>query len=103
MPTEIVDSREMQNAAMKAQIEAKMLIIDSPDKYRFADQMCVQIAEREKRVKADFADAKESAFQAHRAICAQEKGHLEGWADIRKLLKSKMDAWRKADDARDHD
>ena len=100
MSTEIVDGKEIQNAVMKAQIEAKMLVVNSPESYRYADTFCVQISEREKRVKADFADAKKKAFDAHRAVCAQEQGHLDGWAGIRKLLKGKMDAWEKADDDR---
>ena len=102
MSTEIAipDGREIQNAVMKAQIEAKMLVVNSPESYRMADVFCVQIAERENKVKDNFAKSKQAAFLAHREICAQEKGHLDGWAEIRKTLKGKMDKWRVEEEIR---
>ncbi len=73
--------------------KARALVIASNDDYRTADAFSVGLLALEKAIKADFKPAKDAAFQAHRAITAQEAGHLDKVQEARALLRPKMLAW----------
>ncbi|MDE2020325.1 MAG: hypothetical protein KGJ13_08325 [Patescibacteria group bacterium] len=87
--TEIVDSR-----ALSVHESAKALLIASNDDYVAADRLCVSLREIETDIIETFKDAKQKAFEAHRAVTAAEKKHLEPVQDARKLLKIKMGSWQ---------
>jgi hypothetical protein len=58
------------------------------------DNFLVGLAELEKKIIADFKDSKAKAFEAHKAIVAQEKAHLDEIARARSIGKPKLRAWQ---------
>ncbi len=69
---------------------ARSLTIQTPDEYARADQFCVDLKSLEKSIIETFAEAKEKAFQTHRAITSAEAKHLEPVKQARTIIKCKM-------------
>lgn len=91
-----VNEGRLTEQETKALDIAKAMVIRTPEDFQSADQFCVKLASLEKLIKNDFAPAKDAAFQAHRAITAQEKAHLEKVQEPRRLVKGKMSEWQDA-------
>lgn len=72
---------------------AKSVQIRSNEEYINADLMCKAQLDLKKKIQKDFSDSKEKAYDAWKAIVAQEKGHLDGLDEARGIIKNKMDAW----------
>jgi hypothetical protein len=77
---------------------AKAVTINTNDDYRNADLMCKAQLDLKKKIQRDFADSKEKAYDAWKAVVAQEKGHLDGLDEARGIIKNKMDAWSREQD-----
>ena len=72
---------------------AQSLVIASNEDYAAADAFSVGLLALERAIVADFRDAKAAAFAAHRAITAQEAGHLDSVQQARALIRPKLVAW----------
>lgn len=68
--------------------------ITCDDDYRALDLYIVGLKDLEKSIISNFRRSKATALEAHRAICAQEDGHLDHVKEARKLGKTKIDAWQ---------
>ncbi|MBF0488461.1 MAG: hypothetical protein HQK98_09895 [Nitrospirae bacterium] len=79
---------------------ANTLVVSDSESYGNAAQILKGIKALEDQIKADFAEPKKKAHDAHKAVLAQEKGHLDGIADAVKVIKQKMMTWKIADDKR---
>jgi len=81
---------DSQNAL---QIATSFEIANNSD-YTAVDHHCTGLAALEKEIKNQFADPKQKAASAHKAIVAMEARLLDPIADARRLDKAKMSVWR---------
>ena len=103
MNTEIVslmpDETKLEEQENKALAIAKSMVINSDQDLIAADQFCTKLLALEKLIKSDFKASKEAAFAAHRAITAQEAAHLAKVQEPRSIIKPKIAAYQKAQEA----
>jgi hypothetical protein len=69
---------------------AKSLVVNSVENYQTACEIVKGIAELRKMIEADFKPAKSSAYDTWKAICAQEKNHLDGLSEPDRIVRSKI-------------
>lgn len=74
--------------------QAKGFIIKTAEDFALVDAHCAGLLALKKDIEKDFKASKESAYSTWKAIVAQEKGHLDGIDEARRIDKQKMDAWR---------
>jgi hypothetical protein len=70
--------------------QAKAIEVHDEATYRQAGELALAIAELKKTITADFAAAKEAAHRAHKAICDQERKHLEALKEPDTILRGKL-------------
>jgi len=87
---------EQKPEAMTALEVARAFAITSDADYLMADSYCVGLKELEKSILSDFEEPKKKAAEAHKAIVAQEKKHLEPVTQARAIYKDKMGSWQEA-------
>jgi len=80
---------------MSAIAQAQAFDISSNDDFSIVDQHCAGLLKLKKRIEADFKESKETTFSAWKAVVSQEKGHMDGIEDARRIDKQKMAAWQK--------
>lgn len=87
--------------------QAQAFVIKSNEDFALVDAHCAGLLALKKKVEGDFKASKESTYAAWKAVVAQEKGHLDGIDEARRIDKTKMDAWtrhleaeRQAEEAR---
>lgn len=73
--------------------QAKSFRINSPEDLALVDAHCAAGLALKKKIEADFKDSKGKAHEAWKAIVAQEKGHLDGIDEGRKVDKFLIDQW----------
>jgi hypothetical protein len=73
--------------------QAKAFTINSPEDRQMVDAHCAGLLALKKKIEADFAEPKAATYAAWKAVVAQEKGHLDGVDDARKIDKAKLAAW----------
>lgn len=89
-----VDTKEVDTKSNNALALANSFSIASAEDFTRADEICCGLADLEKEIVNTFKDAKEKAFQAHRAITAAERKHLQPVQDARKVYKAKMSIYQ---------
>jgi hypothetical protein len=72
---------------------AQSLNIVDADTYGVACDIVKGIAELRKTITDDFKPAKEAAFAAHRAICSQEKSHLDALSEPDRIVRGKISGY----------
>ena len=72
---------------------AEALVVDSAETEQTAWAVVNAIGELKKRIQADFAPAKAAAHAAHKAVCDQESGHLDGLKRPDQIVRGKLSAW----------
>lgn len=75
---------------------AKSFKIETPEQYALVDAHCAAGLELKKKIEADFKDSKGKAHDAWKAIVAQEKGHLDGIEEGRRVCKGLLVAYDEA-------
>ena len=91
--TEAVKEKEIQQEVSLVEIRAKEMVISSDDEYKKAAEFGKQIKEKAKTVTDFFKPMKDSAYQAHRAICDREKMMLKPLQEAERILKKGMSAY----------
>jgi hypothetical protein len=86
---------QQNTKGLNAVTQANSITIDSNDSYSAADAFCVSLKELEKEVAATFKDPKDKAWAAHKAVVAAENKHLEPIEQARRIIKQKLDGWRR--------
>lgn len=84
-----MSDKEVSNALAQAQ----NWVIRNDDDFAMVDAHCVGLMALKKKIESDFASSKATTYAAWKAVVAQEKGHLDGIDEARKLDKQKMDGW----------
>lgn len=91
-----VQTEAVERKALSAVEQAKQLAILSDNDLVTADQFYVGLKDIEKEITDTFREPKERAFQAHRAITAAEKRHLDPITEARRIIKGKIGDYREA-------
>jgi len=95
--TEIaVQTEAVEREALSAVEQARQIVILSDNDLVTADQFYVGLKDIEKEITDTFKEPKERAFQAHRAITAAEKRHLDPITEARRIIKGKIGDYREA-------
>ena len=90
MPVEVVKEKEIQNEVNRVEIQVKDMVISSEEEYEKAAEIGRQIKEKAKTVTDFFKPMKDSAYQAHKAVCDREKTMLKPLQEAEKILKKIM-------------
>ena len=93
MQGEMILRPETLAGEIDALAQAEALVIASNEDYVMADAFSVGLLVLEKAIKSDFKASKDAAFAVHRAICAQEMGHLAKVQEARAIIRPKLLAW----------
>lgn len=67
--------------------------ITDDEQFALVDAHCAGLLKLKKKVESDFAESKATTYAAWKAVVAQEKGHLDGIDEARRIDKQKMDAY----------
>ncbi len=97
MANEIIKAKTLAQES-DALTKARALTIQSNDDYAAADAFSMGLLALEKAIKADFKPATDAAYAAHKAITAQEAGHLDKVTEARALIRPKLMAWEEHQD-----
>lgn len=90
---------EFEKKEMTAIERVRSWVVATDEDFKALDAYLVGLKELEKSIIADFKDAKDKAFAAHRAICAQEKAHLDKIEEARRIGKPKLLAYEETKEA----
>jgi hypothetical protein len=71
-------------------LQAQSLTITDDASYRAAGELALSIKALRDTITSDFAPAKKAAHDAHKAVCAQEKKHLDALAEPDALVRQKL-------------
>lgn len=89
-PVEVVQEAKIQEEVSLVEVQAKEMVISTDEEYEQAAEFGKQIKEKAKVVTDFFKPMKDSAHQAHKAICDREKTMLKPLQDAEKILKKSM-------------
>ncbi|MDE2099522.1 MAG: hypothetical protein KGL39_19880 [Patescibacteria group bacterium] len=92
MGTEIAVQDHKQEVVSEIE-RAKAFVIHSNEDYLAVDSHCAGLLKLKKKIEADFRESKETTYAAWKTVVAQERGHLDGLDEARRIDKAKMDAW----------
>ena len=70
--------------------QAKQIVINDSEDYKNASEFLKQIKAQEKIITDHFADMKEQAHKAHKAICDKENGFLKPLKAVESQIKTLM-------------
>lgn len=84
----------LESRALIAPADAQALAITDQRSFEAAAEFVKGLVTLRNEIIEDFADSKKKAWDAHRAICAQEAKHLAPVADAERIVKSKLSAWQ---------
>lgn len=73
--------------------EARAIVVVSKDDYAFADAKCSGLLILKKKIEDDFSESKAKTYSAWKSVVAQERGHLDGIDEARRIIKGKMISW----------
>lgn len=90
---EVVEAESKQEI-LSALEEARAFVIASNEDMLKVDAHCSGLLRLKKKVEADFADSKTATYAAWKVVVAQEKGHLDGIEEARKIDKQKIGDWQ---------
>ena len=79
--------------------EANALVVLSDSQCDTAGQRIKGMKALIKQIKEDFADSKQQAFEAHRAVCRQEEGHITHVKSAIDILTTKINVFKKQQEA----
>ena len=91
-PTEF---NEFKQTGLMVREQAEAIQIVDQLSYNYAVEGLKTTTEREKKVIAFFATAKQKAFDAHKAVCALEKEALTEYQTAKRMYASAIGAWDK--------
>lgn len=93
VPTGETKEKVIQQEVGLVEIRAKEMVISTDADYETAADFGRQIKEKAKTVTDFFKPMKDSAYQAHKAVCDREKTMLKPLQDAEKMLKKSMAAY----------
>lgn len=93
VPARETKEKVIQQEVSLVEIQAKEMVISTDSDYEQAAEFGRQIKTKAKVVTDFFKPMKDSAYQAHKAVCDREKTMLKPLQEAEKILKKSMTAY----------
>ena len=90
---EIVDEQQLSRDVTDIEFQAESLVIQSDEDYAFAGEFGKMLKKKASQVTTFFKPMKDSAYQAHKAVCDREKSMLTPLRNAEKTVKQVMSAY----------
>lgn len=91
--TEIVDEQQLIRDVTDIEFKAESLVIQSDADYATAGEFGKMLKKKASQVTTFFKPMKDSAYQAHKAVCDREKAMLAPLRNAEKIVKQAMSAY----------
>ena len=91
--TEIVDEQQLSRDVTDIEFQAESLVIQTDEDYAFAGEFGKMLKKKASQVTTFFKPMKDSAYQAHKAVCDREKAMLTPLRNAEKTVKQVMSAY----------
>ena len=90
---EIVDEQQLSRDVTDIEFQAESLVIQTNEDYAFAGEFGKMLKKKASQVTTFFKPMKDSAYQAHKAVCDREKAMLTPLRNAEKTVKQVMSAY----------
>lgn len=90
---EIVDEQQLSRDVTDIEFQAESLVIQTDEDYAFAGEFGKMLKKKASQVTTFFKPMKDSAYQAHKAVCDREKAMLTPLRNAEKTVKRVMSAY----------
>ena len=90
---EIVDEQQLSRDVTDIEFQAESLVIQNDEDYAFAGEFGKMLKKKASQVTTFFKPMKDSAYQAHKAVCDREKAMLTPLRNAEKTVKQVMSAY----------
>ena len=90
---EIVDEQQLSRDVTDIEFQAESLVIQTDEDYAFAGEFGKMLKKKASQVTTFFKPMKDSAYQAHKAVCDREKAMLTPLRNAEKTIKQVMSAY----------
>ena len=90
---EIVDEQQLSRDVTDIEFQAESLVIQTDEDYAFAGEFGKMLKKKASQVTTFFKPMKDSAYQAHKAVCDREKAMLTPLRNAEKTVKQVMSAY----------
>ena len=84
---EIVDEQQLSRDVTDIEFQAESLVIQTNEDYAFAGEFGKMLKKKASQVTTFFKPMKDSAYQAHKAVCDREKAMLTPLRNAEKTVK----------------
>lgn len=90
---EPVDEQRLGKEVTDIEFQAEALVVSSEDDYKAAGEFGVMLKRKAAQVVSFFKPMKDSAYQAHKAVCDREKAMLAPLKNAETIVKKSMAAY----------
>ena len=90
---EIVDEQQLSRDVTDIEFQAESLVIQNDEDYVFAVEFRKMLKKKASQVTTFFKPMKDSAYQAHKAVCDRERAMLTPLRNAEKTVKQATDAY----------
>ncbi len=90
---EIVDEQQLSHDVTDIEFQAESLVIQTDEDYAFAGEFGKMLKKKASQVTTFFKPMKDSAYQAHKAVCDREKAMLTPLRNAEKIIKQAINTY----------
>ena len=90
---EIVDEQQLSRDVTDIEFQAEALVIQTDEDYAFAGEVGKMLKKKASQVTTFFKPMKDSAYQAHKAVCDREKAMLTPLRNAEKIIKQAINIY----------
>ena len=90
---EIVDEQQLSRDVTDIEFQAESLVIQTDEDYAFAGEFGKMLKKKASQVTTFFKPMKDSAYQAHKAVCDREKAMLTPLRNAEKIIKQAINTY----------
>lgn len=90
---EIVDEQQLSRDVTDIEFQAESLVIQTDEDYAFAGEFGKMLKKKASQVTTFFKPMKDSAYQAHKAVCDREKAMLTPLRNAKKIIKQAINIY----------
>ena len=90
---EIVDEQQLSRDVPDIEFQAESLVIQTDEDYAFAGEFGKMLKKKASQVTTFFKPMKDSAYQAHKAVCDREKAMLTPLRNAEKIIKQAINIY----------
>ena len=88
--TELVDEQQLNREVTDIEFQAESMVIQNDEDYAAAGEFGKLLKQKAAQVTSFFKPMKDSAYQAHKAVCDREKAMLTPLKNAEKIVKKTM-------------